>query len=135
MTGVSRLCLVTVPGSSNKDNEAVFTSRLFNFGLWLLGIRHQSTMLHCPWQNGRIERFFGTFKSVADRVLFEAQNFQFSLNEFSFWYNHIRPHRHLNGRTPDEAWSGVDPYLYSPKSCRKFSAWDGMLTGFQMEYG
>jgi transposase InsO family protein len=117
------------------DNEAVFTSRLFNFGLWLLGIRHQRTMLHCPWQNGRIERFFGTFKSVADRVLFEAQNFQFSLNEFSFWYNHIRPHRHLNGRTPDEAWSGVDPYLYSPKSCRKFSAWDGMLTGFQMEYG
>lgn len=123
------------PKAIRTDNEAVFTSRLFNFGLWLLGIRHQQTTLHCPWQNGRIERFFGTFKSVADRVLFEAQNFQISLNEFAFWYNHIRPHRHLYGRTPDEAWSGIDPYLQAPKSCRKFSAWDGMLTGFQMEYG
>ena len=44
------------------DNEAVFTSRLFRFGLWLLGIRHQTTDSHCPWQNGRIERLFGTFK-------------------------------------------------------------------------
>lgn len=44
------------------DNEAVFTSRLFWIILWLLGIRHQRTELHCPWQNGRVERFFGTLK-------------------------------------------------------------------------
>ncbi len=41
------------------DNEAVFTSRLFRFGLWLMGIRHQLIDKACPWQNGRIERFFG----------------------------------------------------------------------------
>jgi len=42
------------------DNEAVFTSRLFRFGLWCLRIRHQRTEIACPWQNGRIKRFFGT---------------------------------------------------------------------------
>lgn len=39
------------PKAIRTDNEAVFTSRLFNFGLWLLGIRHQRTMLHCPWHD------------------------------------------------------------------------------------
>ena len=31
------------------DNEAVFTSRLFRFGLWLLGIKHQRIDKGCPW--------------------------------------------------------------------------------------
>jgi len=57
------------------DNEAVFTSRLFCFGLWVLGIRYQRTEVACPypralslaspftlWQNGKVERFFGTLK-------------------------------------------------------------------------
>ncbi|NIP27488.1 MAG: DDE-type integrase/transposase/recombinase, partial [Phycisphaerae bacterium] len=44
------------------DNETVFTSRLFRFGLWLLGIKHQRTDKGCPWMNGRVERFFGTLK-------------------------------------------------------------------------
>lgn len=30
------------------DNEAVFISRLFRFGLWFLGIRHQTTDTHFP---------------------------------------------------------------------------------------
>lgn len=42
------------------DNEAVFTSRLFRLALFIFGIRNQTTDLHCPWQNGRVERFFGT---------------------------------------------------------------------------
>ena len=39
---------------------SIFTSRLFRFGMWCLKIRHQRTEIACPWQNGRIERFFGT---------------------------------------------------------------------------
>ncbi|MDR2581280.1 MAG: integrase core domain-containing protein, partial [Fibromonadaceae bacterium] len=117
------------------DNESVFTSRLFRFALWLLGIRHQRIMLHCPWQNGRVERFFGTFKSYADRVVFSAKYLQAALDEFVCWYNFVRPHRHLGGRTPGEAWSGVEPYERAPKVCRKFSGWDGMLRGYWMGYG
>ena len=44
------------------DNEAVFTSKLFHFGLLILGIKHQKKDLHCPCQNGRVEHFFGTLK-------------------------------------------------------------------------
>jgi transposase InsO family protein len=44
------------------DNEAVFTSRLFRWGLRLLGIRHQLIAKSSPWQNGRIERFWGSLK-------------------------------------------------------------------------
>ena len=33
------------------DNEAVFVSRVFRFGLWLLGIRQQRIEPGCPWQN------------------------------------------------------------------------------------
>jgi transposase InsO family protein len=50
------------------DNEAVFTSRTFRLGLLLLGIRHQRIDAHCPWQNGRMERFFGTLKRKLDRL-------------------------------------------------------------------
>ena len=117
------------------DNESVFTSRIFRWCIAILGIRHQRTMLHCPWQNGRIERFFGTFKCFADKVIFNAKYLQSSLDEFTFWYNSVRPHRNLDGRTPDEAWNGINPYAQPPKSCRKFSAWGGLLRGFRMEYG
>ena len=45
------------------DNEAIFNSRLMHFALWVLGIRKQTTDPFCPWQNGRIERFFRTSRS------------------------------------------------------------------------
>lgn len=50
------------------DNEAVFTSRLFRIGLRLMGIRHQTIALHSPWQNGRIERLFGTCKAAFKQI-------------------------------------------------------------------
>jgi len=37
------------------DNEAIFTSKLFRLGLWILGIKHQRTEVACPWQNGKVE--------------------------------------------------------------------------------
>jgi transposase InsO family protein len=59
------------PTSLRTDNEAVFTSRLFRSAFKALGIRPQRSDKHCPWQNGRIERFFGTFKSVIRQVCVE----------------------------------------------------------------
>jgi transposase InsO family protein len=53
-----------------------------------------------------------------------------ALGDFRAWYNHVRPHQHLAGRTPFEAWSGIDPYASAPKQVRYSSAWDGMLTGY-----
>jgi transposase InsO family protein len=121
------------PRAARTDNEAVFTSRLFRFALWALGIRHQRTELHCPWQNGRVERFFGTLKEKLDRWQIDSlEQLGQALGDFRAWYNHVRPHQHLGGRTPAEAWAGIDPYASAPTSAGYFSAWDGMLTGFYL---
>jgi transposase InsO family protein len=115
------------------DNEAIFTSRLFRFGLWLLGIRHQRTDKGCPWMNGRIERLFGTLKGKLR--LWEVDSLEQlngALGQFRFWYNHVRPHQNLDGRTPAEIWSGEDIYTAKPKKELWFEAWDGLLTGYYL---
>ena len=41
--------------------------------LRLMGIRHQRIDPHCPWQNGRIERFFGTLKPHLRQLRFSGR--------------------------------------------------------------
>ena len=115
------------------DNEVVFTSVVFRFVLFALGIRHQLSDLHCPWQNGRIERFFGTLKQSLNQLSvssFDALNT--ALGEFRFFYNHVRTHQNLAGATPAEAWSHVDPYKTGFKEEYWFESWDGLLAGYYL---
>ena len=118
------------PKAIRKDNEAVFTSTLFRFGLWCLGIQHQRAQLCSPWENGRIERLFGTLKRYANQIIIPEQHYQLALNQFRCWYNHVRPHQQLGGQTPAEVWSG--------KSANKqgdsiyVNLWEGVLTGFYL---
>ncbi len=121
------------PQAIRTDNEAVFTSRVFRLGLLLLGIRHQRTDPGCPWQNGRVERFFGTLKQKLDCLAVDSLDaLNSALVEFRFFYNHVRPHQNLGGRTPAEAWMGIDPYTAKHKSEYWFEAWDGLLKGFYL---
>ncbi len=124
---------VISPGSLN-----LTSSRLFRSVLVLAGIRHQRSDPHCPlrlrsgqaWQNGRIERLFGTLKQKLDQwevAGFEVLNV--SLDEFCFFYNFVRPHQHLGGRTPADAWSGVNPFTAKIKREYWFEAWGGLLQG------
>ncbi|MEJ2657834.1 MAG: integrase core domain-containing protein, partial [Desulfobacterales bacterium] len=84
------------PKSIKTDNEAVFTSALFESGLRLLSIRHQKSEIACPWQNGRVERFIGTFKaSVKQLQIVSFEQLTIALPEFQFYYNIIRPHQYL----------------------------------------
>ena len=116
------------------DNEAIFTSRLFRLALFLLGIRHQTTDLHCPWQNGRVERFFGTLKESLDQLaVMSFDALDSALGEFRFFYNHVRPHQNLDGATPAEAWAGVDPHTTGFKQEYWFEAWDGLLAGYYLQ--
>src|SRR6266568_4904499 len=122
------------PRAVRTDNEAVFASRTFRLALLLLGIGHQRTDPGCPWQNGRVERFFGTLKEKLDRLAvdsFEALNA--ALIEFLFFHNHIRSHQNLRGSTPAEAWAGVDPFADSFKEEYWFEAWDGLLSGYYLQ--
>ena len=121
------------PRAVRTDNEVVFASRTFRLALVLLGIRHHRTDPGCPWQNGRVERFFGTLKEKLDRLAvdsFEALNA--ALIEFLFFYNHTRSHQNLRGMTPAEAWAGVDPFADSFKEEYWFEAWDGLLSGYYL---
>jgi transposase InsO family protein len=93
------------------DNEAVMVSRLFRLGLWLLGIRQQRIEPGCPWQNGRVERFIGTVKrELAREPVTDGNELAATLQDIRTWYNHDRPHDHLQGRTPAEVWAGIDVF-------------------------
>ena len=121
------------PQTVRTDNEAVLTSTLFRLALLLLGIRHQRIDLRCPWQNGRIERFFGTLKENIDRLAVDSlQGLNQALAEFRFFYNHVRPHQNLDGATPAEAWAGIDPSATKAKTEYWFEAWDGLLRGYYL---
>ena len=121
------------PRTIRTDNESCFTSWLFSTVLRLNGIRHQRSELHCPWQNGRIERLFGTLKQKLDQwevASFNALNV--SLAEFRFFYNFVRPHQNLEGRTPAEAWAGINPFAAKFKNEYWFEAWEGLLQGYYL---
>lgn len=97
------------------DNEAVLVSRLFRLGLWLLGIRQQRIEPGCPWQNGPVERFIGTVKrELRQDVLTGDRDLESKLTSIRYWYNHERPHDHLQGRTPAEVWAGIDVFAAKP---------------------
>ena len=116
------------------DNESVFTSWLFRFNLWFMGIRHQLIEKSCPWQNGRIERFFGTLKGKLNQWQVNSkEQLNNALAQFRFWYNHVRPHQNLSGRTPAEVWNGKDIFTKGHKQEYWFEAWDGLLTGFYLK--
>jgi hypothetical protein len=109
------------------DNDIVFKSKVFKLGLKLMGIKHQLTDIGCPWQNGRIERLFGTLKEKLNRVLIEnSGHLDWYLKEFRFWYNNVRTHMNLEGRTPIEIWSRKD----IKRQAEFYSSWDGLLQGY-----
>ena len=121
------------PRSIRTDNESVFTSATFRFVLVLLGIGHQRSDPGCPWQNGRVERFFGTLKGTLDRLAVDSfVALGAALREFRCYYNHVRAHQNLGGATPAEAWAGIDPYVANIKDEYWFEAWDGLLCGYYL---
>lgn len=95
------------PSFLRTDNEVCFNSKLIRFGLWFLGIKKQTTEKHCPWQNGRIERFFGTLKSALAQLPSEYKEnteLPYLLQNFHWWYNNIRLHQNLDYQTPESAY-------------------------------
>ena len=121
------------PRAVRTDNEAVFTSKGFCLVLFVLGIGHQRIDPGCPWQNGRMERFFGTLKEKLDQLGVDSLDaLNQALAEFRFFHNHIRPHQNLGGAIPAEAWAGIDPFATPPKRQYWFEAWDGLLAGYYL---
>ena len=82
------------------------------------------------WENGYIERFFGSFKSALRKItLTSATDLIQAADEFRFFYNRIRLPQNLGYRTPIMAWRGQNQF---PKmqTLRWFSSWGGELCGW-----
>jgi transposase InsO family protein len=123
------------PWMIRTDNGSVFASDAFRSALAAAGIRHKRSEIAKPWQNGRIERLFLTLKEKLNRVIpTDGAALNRLLDAFLFWYNAVRPHQHLFGLTPMEAWRGIDPYTRAPESAQHFVEWDGLLRGVLIAY-
>lgn len=98
-----------------------------------MGIKHQRTETACPWMNGRVERLFGMLKEKLNQ--WEVNSFEslnHSLHLFRFYYNHVRPHQHLQGLTPAEIWRGKTNLIRNNNKVYWFNEWEGLLTGYYL---
>jgi transposase InsO family protein len=97
-------------------NHPVHHAKWFKRIMRVAGVRLSFTKLPSPWQNGRIERLFGTLKmALRGYPIADARHLDLWLAQFRFWYNAVRPHQHLDGRSPLQVWLGIDPYRRPPK--------------------
>lgn len=103
------------PAAIRLDNHPVHRAHRVRRLLHWAGVRLQFTQIASPWQNGRIERFFGTCKPYLRALaIHDDAELCARLRQFRHYYNRERPHQHLHGRTPLEAWHGIDPFRYRP---------------------
>jgi len=120
------------PQSIRSDNEVVFTSKLMKFTLWVLGIKRQTTQIASPWQNGKIERLFGTMKQAFKNLTFPTtQSLESGLKEFRFFYNHVRLHQNLDYNIPVNVWD--DKPISTSKTAREIVYYQGLcgnVSGF-----
>ena len=113
------------PNAIRSDNEVVFTSKLMRVALWLLNIKQETTQIASPWQNGKIERLFGTMKqSFRDLVFPTMLSLENGLKEFRFFYNHVRAHQNLDYNTPANAWD--DKPIPNSKTHREILYYEGL---------
>ncbi len=92
------------PGKIRMDNGPEFISNKFELWCKENGIELQYTQPGKPMQNGRVERFNGTYlRDILDAYLFEdLWQVRALTEEFVKEYNNQRPHEALNDMTPRE---------------------------------
>ena len=138
-TLLAHLCLAIAkhgrPAAVRTDNEGMFRSRLWILALALMNVRRQRIKVKRPWQNGRIERLFGTLKPLLQQLK-PANEIELrkALGEFSWFYNHVRVHLHLQGCTPMEMRHGDTPEQVQRRAGtgRWVSAMKGLLIGYHL---
>ncbi len=97
------------------DNGTQFTSTRFIETLNRLGITHRRTAYHHPEGNSYIERFHRSLKEEEVWTA-EYRNVAEARASIARWieeYNHDRPHRGVQNRTPQEAFLAFTAVLNS----------------------
>jgi putative transposase len=83
--------------SNKSDSDHQNTQ--FRITLNVLGIKHYVARVNRPQTNGKIERFFLSYKTE-----YATGNFP-TINEYIKHYNNDRPHMSLNFKTPQQTWN------------------------------
>jgi putative transposase len=94
-------CIMTDHGSQYYANHpgANQANTEFRIVLDVLGIRHYVARVNRPQTNGKVERFFLSYKTE-----FATTSFT-SLSDYVRHYNNERPHMSLNFKTPQQVWN------------------------------
>jgi transposase InsO family protein len=103
-----------LPYSLLSDNAAVFTGYyrqgkvLLESELERLGVVFKNSRPYHPQTCGKVERLHQTLKRFLAKQdpPKTLEELQAQLDRFRDYYNHIRPHRSLGGRTPLQAYEG-----------------------------
>jgi putative transposase len=78
--------------------ECTQTNTQFRIALDVLGIKHYLARVNRPQTNGKVERFFHTYKSEFIEKTFS------NIGDFIKHYNEARPHMSLGYKTPKQVW-------------------------------
>jgi putative transposase len=109
---------------------------VFTTFLKLVGIGHQRIQTCAPWQNGRIERLFGTLKPLLRQLVIPSTGaLQIVFEEFTLFYDHVRPHQNLAGLTPVEKWNGYCTTDIGQRPAAQavlVQALDGLVVGYYL---
>lgn len=90
--------IMTDHGSQYYANKAEEQNTQFRIMLDVLGIKHYVARVNRPQTNGKVERFFLTYKTEYATGTFK------NIKDFINHYNEARPHMSLNYKTPKELW-------------------------------
>lgn len=84
------------------DNGAAYRSRVFGRLLRRLMVAHTRTRPYRPQTNGKVERWIRTVlaECLYREVFASSDERRGALERFVLWYNEMRPHLGIGGRTP-----------------------------------
>ncbi len=85
--------------NNTPDSKGILQFNTFQKELKLLGIKHSLAPVNRPQTNGKVERFFRTYKEEYITETFSC------IKDFIKHYNEVRPHMSLYYKTPLDIWN------------------------------
>lgn len=87
------------PKGSAKKREHPFERMLIE-----MGVKHNYTRPYRPQTNGKVERFWRSLnEDLLEGTYFESiEHLKEELMQYMLYYNQLRPHQAINGKTPAE---------------------------------
>ena len=85
--------------NNTPDSKGILQFNTYQKELKLLGIKHSLAPVNRPQTNGKVERFFRTYKEEYITETFSG------IKDFIQHYNEVRPHMSLYYKTPMDVWN------------------------------